>query len=88
MSSRDIDYVVTRHAPVIGHPDLCWVAVARWTFPDGSIQWCLEQWEDRGEGDSDIDLPDEASAIERAHKQFGIGADDWRPGKQPWGRPK
>ena len=84
----EAEYLVTRHAPVKGDSDVCWVAVARWRFSDGSTQWCLEYWEDRGEAGRDADVPDEASAVQRAREQFGVGAEDWRPGPQPWGRPE
>lgn len=82
------NYVVTRHARVTGHDPILWVAVARWEHADGTTQWCLECWEDRGEADQDLDVVDEAAAVQRAREQFGVDESDWRPGPQPWGRPQ
>ncbi|MEA2274632.1 MAG: hypothetical protein QOI98_3340 [Solirubrobacteraceae bacterium] len=87
IEDQDSQYEVTRHAPVRGQPDVCWVAVARWTRQDGTTQWCVEHWEDRGEADRDIDVADEASGVALAERQFGITTADWRRGPQPWGRP-
>lgn len=81
------NYVVTRHAPVNSDEFVCWVAVARWVHEGGSVEWCLEYWEDRGEADPDAIVPDEAAAMRRAREEFGIEDSDWRLGPQPWGRP-
>ena len=67
-----VEYVVVRHAPVRDDPDVCWVAIARWKYPDGSIQWCLEYWNAQGEADRDAAVPDEPSAVELAQREFGI----------------
>jgi hypothetical protein len=80
-----IDYRVTRHAPVRGDDDVLWVSIARWVHTDG--RWCLEYWDDVGEADHDLTVPDEAAAVQRAREEFGIEAADWRLGPQPWGRP-
>jgi hypothetical protein len=82
------DYLVTRHAPVHGVDGLYWVAVARRSHPDGSVQWTLEYWDDRGETDPDTEVVDEADAVRRAAAEFRIAAEDWRPGPQPWGKPE
>ena len=87
-SPNRIDYRVTRHAPVRGDDDVLWVSIARWMHQDGSIQWCLEYWDDVGEADHDLEVSDEEAAVAQAFEEFGIGAADWRPGPQPWGRPE
>jgi hypothetical protein len=81
-------YVVTRHAPVWDVPGICWVAVACRMHGDGTIEWCLEYWDDRGEADVDDETPDEQSAVDRAAQEFGIQAEEWRSGPQPWGKPE
>jgi hypothetical protein len=83
----DINYVVTWHAPVRGDETVLWVSIARWLHADGSIEWCLEYWDDVGEADHDLEVADEAAAMRHARKEFGIEEADWRPGPQPWGRP-
>ncbi len=81
------NYVVTRHAAVAGDDDVCWVAVARWLHADGRTEWCLECWDDVGEADHDLTVPDEVAAVARANEEFGLTESDWHPGPQPWGRP-
>ena len=81
------DYCVTQHAPVRGDDDVLWVSIAQWVHQDGGIQWCLEYWDERGEADHDLDVPDERAAMKHAADEFGIGPNDWRPGVQPWGKP-
>lgn len=80
-------YLVTKHAPVSGDDDVLWVAVARWTHPDGTTEWCLEYWDDRGEADYDRTVPDEAAAVAHANREFGLSDNHWRPGPQPFARP-
>lgn len=80
-------YFVTRHAPVRGDDDVLWVAVARWLHADGSTEWCLEYWDDRGEADFDRTVTDEDAAVARANNEFNLTDADWRPGPQPFARP-
>lgn len=80
-------YVVTRHAPVVGHDPILWVTSARWDHPDGTAQWCLESWEYRGEA-GEFDVEDEAAALRLAREKFGVDESDWRLGPQPRGRPE
>jgi hypothetical protein len=74
--------------PVVGHPDVCWVAVACWQHHDGTTEWCLEYWDDQGEAGVDDKVSDEASAMAIAELRFGTRATDWRAGPQPWARPE
>lgn len=80
------NYFVARHAPVHGDDDVLWVAIARWIHADGSTEWCLEYWDDRGEADFDRTVRDEAAAIAQANEEFGLTDGDWRPGPQPFAR--
>jgi hypothetical protein len=48
----------------------------------------LEYWDGQGEADRDAEVSDEEAAVDLAQREFGIGAEDWRPGPQPWGRPE
>lgn len=82
-----IDYRVTRNAPLRGDDDVLWVSIARWVHGDGGAHWCLEYWDDVGEADNDLELPDEAAALQRAREEFGIEDADWRQGPQPWDHP-
>jgi hypothetical protein len=36
----------------------------------------------------DDETPDEQSAVDRAAQEFGIQAEEWRSGPQPWGKPE
>ena len=52
------------------------------------MQWCLEYWDGQGEADRDAEVADEEAAVDIAKREFGIGAEDRRPGPQPRGRPE
>ena len=78
-------YTVKRHARVEGDPDVVWVAVARWDHPDGSVEWCVEYWDEQGEADHDKRFATEAEADAQAVKEFELEPDDWRPGANRFG---
>lgn len=80
----DGQYEVVRHAKVRNDPEVAWVSIARWTFPNGRTEWALEYW-DAAHDDADHDaiFEDEASAKAAAAREFGIREADWRPGPEP-----
>jgi hypothetical protein len=81
----DVEYTPLRHARVQTDPDVVWVVIARWTFPDGRTEWALEYWDERNEADYDAVFEDEFGAMALAEREFGIGAEEWRDGPQPLG---
>jgi hypothetical protein len=80
-----MDYAPMRHAPV-DNPDVSWVVLGRWHHDDGSTVWSVEYWDAHGnDADLDKEFATEAEAEEHAVREFGITAEDWRPGPQPLG---
>ena len=65
------------------NPDVAWVVIARWTYPNGKTEWALEYWDERNEADEDAFFEDESGARALAAREFGIGENDWRDGPQP-----
>jgi hypothetical protein len=76
-------YECVRHARVTGDPDVEWVAIGVWSFPDGTTEWTLEYWDANGAAADDSVLPSEQAAKALAAETFGIGDDDWSDGPQP-----
>ena len=60
----------------------------RCVHEEGSVEWCLEYWEDLGEADHDAVVPDEAALCDGRAKSSGSRIPVGRPGPQPWVGPR
>ena len=78
------EYTVLRHARVDA-PPVVWVAIARWDHDDGTTEFTLEYWEERGEADHDRRFGTEADAEAHAISEFGLQPDAWHPGANQFG---
>ena len=83
---QDAPYTGLRHARVEDDPDVVWVVVAHWSYEDGTSEWALEYWDERGEAGPDAFFDSEAGAAAQAAIEFGICDEDWRDGPQPIAR--
>jgi hypothetical protein len=55
-------YECVRHARVTGDPDVEWIAIGVWSFPDGTKEWTLEYWDAKGTAADDSVVPNEKAA--------------------------
>jgi hypothetical protein len=73
------NYTSVAHARVPGEdPDLVWLAIGRWTYPDdGNTEWFLELWEAQGDAGDDIAVEDAESAKALTLERYGVPVDAW-----------